>query len=181
MLVPLSGSDSATGGYDVVTALNLAVARYGVPECIRVDNGPEFISKEVDLWAYAHGVVLDFSRPGKPTDNAFIEAFNSRFRQECLNEHWFLSLEDATEKIEAWRGHYNEQRPHSSLGYQTPAGYLSGALPPNPRSLSLLEAPDGQENQGQGLAPAHPSASPPGTQVALQQSLILQMGRQNIP
>jgi putative transposase len=77
----------------------------------------------VDLWAYAHGVVLDFSRPGKPTDNAFIEAFNSRFRQECLNEHWFLSLEDATEKIEAWRDHYNEQRPHSSLGYQSPAAY----------------------------------------------------------
>jgi putative transposase len=85
-------------GYDVVTALNLAVAHYGVPECIRLDNGPEFISKEVDLWAYAHGVVLDFSRPGKPTDNAFIEAFNSRFRQECLNEHWFLSLEDARKR-----------------------------------------------------------------------------------
>jgi hypothetical protein len=97
-----------------------------------VDNGPEFISKEVDLWAYAQGVVLDFSRPGKPTDNAFIESFNSRFRQECLNEHWFLSLEDAKEKVEAWRGHYNEQRPHSSLRYQSPMEYLSGALPPNP-------------------------------------------------
>ena len=122
---------------------------------------PEFISKEVDLWAYAHGVVLDFSRPGKPTDNAFIESFNSRFRQECLNEHWFLSLEDAKEKIEAWRSHYNEQRPHSSLGYQSPLEYLSGALPPNPWSLTLLEAPDGQENKGQSLCPAHPSASPP--------------------
>ncbi|MGC2434819.1 MAG: integrase core domain-containing protein [Desulfobaccales bacterium] len=67
-------------GYDVVIALNLAVAQYGVPERIRVDNSPEFISKEVDLYAYGHGVVLDFSRPGKPTDNAFIESFNSRFR-----------------------------------------------------------------------------------------------------
>lgn len=158
---PFIGVGFRYRGYDVVTALNLAVAQYGVPECIRLDNGPEFISKEVDLWAYAHGVVLDFSRPGKPTDNAFIEAFNSRFRQECLNEHWFLSLEDATEKIEAWRSHYNEQRPHSSLGYQSPVEYLSGALPPNPRSLSLLEAPDGQENKGQGLDPAHPSASTP--------------------
>jgi putative transposase len=178
---PFIGVGFSYKGYDVVSSLNLAVAQFGVPESIRVDNGPEFISKEVDLWAYAQGVVLDFSRPGKPTDNAFIESFNSRFRQECLNEHWFLSLEDATEKIKAWRGHYNEQRPHSSLGYQTPAGYLSGALPPNPRSLSLLEAPDGQENKGQDLSPAHPSASPPGAQVALQQSLILQVGRQNIP
>jgi putative transposase len=178
---PFIGVGFRYKGYDVVTALNLAVAQYGVPECIRVDNGPEFISKEVDLWAYAHGVVLDFSRPGKPTDNAFIESFNSHFRQECLNEHWFLSLEDATEKIETWRSHYNEQRPHSSLGYQTPVAYLSGALPPNPRSLALYEVPDGQENQGQDRGPAHPSASPPGAQVALQQSLILQVGRQNIP
>jgi putative transposase len=158
---PFIGVGFRYRGYDVVTALNLAVAQYGVPECIRLDNGPEFISKEVDLWAYAHGVVLDFSRPGKPTDNAFIESFNSRFRQECLNEHWFLSLEDAKEKIEAWRSHYNEERPHSSLGYQSPVEYLSGALPPNPRSLSLWEAPDGQEKNGQGMSPAHPAASPP--------------------
>jgi putative transposase len=102
---PFIGVGLRYRGYDVVTALNLAVAHYGVPECIRLDNGPEFIFKEVDLWAYAHGAVLDFSRPGRPTDNAFIESFNSRFRQECLNEHWFLSLEDATEKIEAWRRH----------------------------------------------------------------------------
>ena len=158
---PFIGVGFSYKGYDVVSALNLALAQYGVPECIRVDNGPEFISKEVDLWAYAQGVVLDFSRPGKPTDNAFIEPFNSRFRQECLNENWFLNLEDAKEKVEAWRGHYNEQRPHSSLGYQSPLEYLSGALPPNPRSLTLLEAPDGQKNQGQSLSPAHPSASPP--------------------
>jgi putative transposase len=96
---PLMGVEFRYRGCDVVKALNLAVAQYGVPECIRLDNGPESISKEVDLWAYAHGVVLDFSRPGKRTDNAFIKSLNSRFRQECLNEHWFLSLEDATEKI----------------------------------------------------------------------------------
>jgi putative transposase len=103
-----------------------------VPECIRVDNGPEFISKEVELWAYAQGVVLDFSRPGRPTDNAFIESCTSRLRQKCLNGHWLLSLEDAEEKVEAWRGHYNEQRPHGSLGYQPLAYYLSGFCPRTP-------------------------------------------------
>ena len=90
--------------------------RQGKPKTIRVDNGPGFVSKEVDLWAYANGVVLDFSRPGKPTDNAFIESFNSRVRAECLNQHWFLSLEDAVEKVERWRVDYNRVRPHGAIG-----------------------------------------------------------------
>jgi len=85
-----------------------------------VDNGPEFISKELDQWAYMKRVELDYSRRGKPTDNAFIEAFNSRFRQECLNEHWFLSIEDAYRKIDAWKNEYNSERPHSALDYRTP-------------------------------------------------------------
>jgi putative transposase len=142
---PFIGVGFRYKGYDVVAALKEAVAQYGVPERIQVDNGPEFISKEVDLWAYAHNVILDFSRPGKPTDNAFIEAFNSRFRQECLNEPWFLSLEDATEKIEAWRFHYNEERPHSSLGYQSPAAYQ--ALIQDGREVGLQTGlpPGGQE------------------------------------
>ena len=75
----------------------------GLPEKIRLDNGPEFTSKMLDQWAYLNGVELDFIRPGKPTDNAFIESFNKRFRQECLNESWFLSLEDARGKVERWR------------------------------------------------------------------------------
>jgi putative transposase len=75
----------------------------GLPKMIRLDNSPEFTSKLLDQWAYLNGVELDFSRPGKPTDNAFIESFNGRFRQECLNESWFLSLEDAREKVETWR------------------------------------------------------------------------------
>jgi transposase InsO family protein len=74
-----------------------------------VDQGTEFVSRDLDLWAYQRGVVLDFSRPGKPTDNAFIEAFNGRFRAECLNTHWFLSLADAQEKVEDWRRYYNEE------------------------------------------------------------------------
>ena len=94
--------------------------QHRMPKAIRVDNGPEFTSKRLDQWAYLNGVELDFSRPGKPTDNAFIEAFNGRFRQECLNENWFLSLEDAEEKVESWRRHYNGERPHSALGNLSP-------------------------------------------------------------
>jgi putative transposase len=81
-----------------------------------VDQGSEFVSHDLDLWAYARGVTLDFSRPGKPADNAFIEALNGRFRAECLKEHWFLTLADAQEKMETWRKYYNEVRPHGSLG-----------------------------------------------------------------
>ena len=103
-------------GEDVVATLEQVCARVGYPKTIRVDNGSEFISRDMDLWAYRHGVTLDFSRPGKPTDNAFIEAFNSKLRSECLNAHWFLSIQDACEKLETWRRHYNEERPHSAIG-----------------------------------------------------------------
>ena len=78
----------------------------------------------MDQWAYWNGVTLDFTRPGKPQDNALIEAFNSRFRQECLNEHWFLSVADAQEKVEAWREHYNTERPHSALGNVAPEVFV---------------------------------------------------------
>lgn len=88
-----------------------------------MDNGPEFVSKDLGLWAYTHKVVLDFSRPAIPTDNAFIEAFNSRFRDECLNQHWFLSLDDVMAKVEAWRIDYNKVRPHSALEGMSPEYY----------------------------------------------------------
>lgn len=90
-------------GEDVVATLDRVCGQVGYPKTIRVDQGSEFISRDMDLWAYQRGVTLDFSRPGKPTDNAFIEAFNGRFRAECLNTHWFLTLADAAEKLEAWR------------------------------------------------------------------------------
>ena len=96
---------------DVVATLERACATTGYPKTIRVDQGTEFVSRDLDLWAYAKGVTLDFSRPGKPTDNAFIEAFNGRFRAECLNAHWFLTLADARKKLEDWRKYYNEDRP----------------------------------------------------------------------
>lgn len=120
---------------DVVATLERVCARVGYPKVIRVDQGSEFVSRDLDLWAYAKGVELDFSRPGKPTDNAFIEAFNGRFRSECLNAHWFLSLADAAEKMEAWLKYYNEDRPHGAIGHKAPILLQNpgGATSPPPR------------------------------------------------
>jgi putative transposase len=100
-----------------------------VPQTISVDNGSEFISKVLDQWAYLNGVELDFSRPGKPTDNAMIESFNARMRAECLNENWFLSLDDARDKIEGWLDHYNTERPHGSLGDLSPKEFVLALSP----------------------------------------------------
>lgn len=112
-------------GGDVVAVLERLRAWYGIkPKRIQTDNGSEFISKEMDKWAYENQVTMDYSRPGKPTDNPFVESFNGSFRDECLNAHWFLSLEDAVTKIEAWRKDYNEYRPHSSLDDLTPAEFI---------------------------------------------------------
>ena len=88
-------------GEDVVRVLSRIASHRGQPRTIKTDNGSEFISKAMDKWAYARGVELNFSRPGRPTDNVAVESFNGRPRQECLNEHWFLSLDDARAKIEA--------------------------------------------------------------------------------
>jgi hypothetical protein len=99
----------------------------GAPKRFRVDNGPEFVSRALDQWAYLHEVTLDFSQPGKPTDNALVESFNGRLRDECLNTNWFLSLDDARYKIEAWRQHYNESRPHTSLGFVPPSVFAQRA------------------------------------------------------
>jgi putative transposase len=118
---------SALKGEDVVWMLEQLRLSGRIPARIKVDNGSEFVSKVLDRWAYEHDVVLDFSRPGKPTDNALIESFNGSFRDECLNVNWFLSLADAEEKIEEWRIEYNEYRPHSSLGDRTPAEFASMA------------------------------------------------------
>ncbi len=115
--------DQGIKGDDVVKELEYLKATRGIPKVIFCDNGTEFVSKAMDKWAYENGVTLDFSRPGKPTDNALVESFIGSFRDECLNVNWFLSLEDAKEKIEAWRIDYNEFRPHSSLGDKTPADF----------------------------------------------------------
>ena len=112
-------------GEDIVQTLDRVCATVGYPKTIRVDNGSEFISRDLDLWAYANDVVLDFSRPGKPTDNTYIESFNGSFRSECLNAHWFMSLDDARLKLEDWRRDYNEVRPHSAIGNKTPATLMN--------------------------------------------------------
>lgn len=104
----------------VVQTLERTCAMTGYPKTIRVDQGSEFVSRDLDLWAYTNGVTLDFSRPGKPTDNAYIEAFNGRLRAECLNAHWFLSLDDARSKLEDWRRYYNGERPHGAIGQRPP-------------------------------------------------------------
>ncbi|GHH06884.1 hypothetical protein GCM10008023_00340 [Sphingomonas glacialis] len=104
---------------DVIAVLDRVCGGVGYPASIRVDQGSKFISRDLDRWAYMRGVVLDFSRPGTPTDNAFIESFNGTFRAECLNQHWCMSLEDAVGKCETWRRDYNEVRPH---GPPWPAG-----------------------------------------------------------
>jgi len=119
---------------DVVQTLERTCAMIGYPKTIRVDQGSEFVSRDLDLWAYQRGVTLDFSRPGKPTDNAFIEAFNGRFRAECLNAHWFLTLDDARSKLEDWRRYYNEERPHGAIGNKPPIMMMNhdgAASPPS--------------------------------------------------
>lgn len=112
----------ALNGGDVVRVLQrIVLDRGALPKRIQADNGPEFISLALDKWAYENGVTLDFSRPGRPTDNAFIESFNGSLRDECLNTNWFMSLDDARQKLENWRQDYNHFRPHSALADTAPA------------------------------------------------------------
>lgn len=112
--------DTSINGVRVTNVLTRIAMMHGLPEIIKVDNGPEFISKALDAWAYQRQIHLQFSRPGKPVDNRFIESFNGRFREECLNDNWFMSLRDAREIVETWRLDYNTARPHSSLNDLTP-------------------------------------------------------------
>lgn len=132
--VPVIDPRFSYRGEDVVQSLDRVCKKIGYPKTIRVDQGSEFVSRDLDLWAYTNNVTLDFSRPGKPTDNAFIEAFNGRFRAECLNAHWFLTLADAQEKMEDWRRYYNEERPHGAIGQRAPIMLLNhdgAASPPS--------------------------------------------------
>jgi putative transposase len=110
-------------GHHVVAVLERLAQAGQVPQMLQVDNGPEFSSRALDVWAHQRGVKLIFSRPGTPTDNPFIEAFNGRLRQECLNQYWFFSIEEARTTLEDWRNDYNTVRPHTALGNQTPAAF----------------------------------------------------------
>jgi putative transposase len=115
--------DHSLTGKRVARVLDRIAMTRGFPEAITVDNGPEFISKALDLWAYTHGVKLRFIQPGKPTQNAFIESFNGKFREECLNDNVFVNLLSAQQIIETWRQDYNWERPHSSLNDLTPTEF----------------------------------------------------------
>lgn len=117
---PVLEVDHSLTGQRVSRVLDRIALTRGLPEVITVDNGPEFISKALDLWAYENSVKLRFIQPGKPVQNAYIESFNGKFRNECLNDHVFISLHSARKIIEAWRQDYNTERPHSSLSKMTP-------------------------------------------------------------
>ncbi len=145
-------------GNRVVRVLEWLAETRGLPEEIVMDNGPEFSGRALDEWAYRCGVKLHFIEPGKPTQNAYIESFNGKFRDECLNANYFLGLADARQKIEAWRIEYNTVRPHSSLGYLSPREFV--ALRRKKRSASAARSawPPSQSASGaiHGAAPVDP-------------------------
>lgn len=128
--------DTSLPALRVIRVLDRIAAVRGYPRYLRVDNGPEFISQALDAWAYQHGVQLVFIDPGRPVQNAHIESFHDKVRDEFLNEHWFATIAEAQVLAEAWRVDYNTVRPHSSLGYRTPEEYIrdhgggSPAMPP---------------------------------------------------
>ncbi len=132
--------DVAISGARLVRFLEDMAARRGLPETLVMDNGPELTSRAMFEWSRRTGVGLHFIEPGKPVQNAFVESFNGRFRDECLNEEWFTTLAHARAVIEAWRVHYNTARPHSALGYQTPAAFLAtrAASPELPKGSTQL-------------------------------------------
>jgi len=137
-------ADRSLSGERVAATLEQVAGQRGYPQSIRVDNGTEFYSKAMDQWAYRSGVRLAFIRPGKPTENGYIESFNGRLRDECLNVHLFFGLEDARQKLEAWRVDYNTNRPHRSLGQKTPAEYVAARS--ELRSPTAPSAPSAREN-----------------------------------
>ncbi|MCB9062836.1 MAG: IS3 family transposase [Halobacteriovoraceae bacterium] len=116
--------DHSISGIIVTKELDRMINQHGKPKRIQVDNGPEFTSKAMLEWSYRNNIEIDFTRPGKPTDNAYIESFNGSFRDECLNQNWFSTLAEARVVIESWRKEYNEERIHSSLKYLTPKEFV---------------------------------------------------------
>jgi len=129
--------DTSITGLRVQGVLERLADSRGLPASITVDNGPEFDGQVMDKWAYRRGVHLSFIRPGKPNENAYIESFNGKFRDECLNEHWFLTLAHARSIIEAWRLEYNTERPHSSLGNRTPEEFANSRRTQDEERVSL--------------------------------------------
>jgi putative transposase len=138
--------DTSLPALRVVRVLEKLRLERGLPERIVIDHGTEFTSKALDQWAYEHNLKLHFITPGRPMENGYIESFHGKFREECLNEHWFLTLDDARETIEDWRLDYNQVRPHSSLGYLTPEEFRKAKGYANVESQQRfphLHSPDG--------------------------------------
>jgi putative transposase len=134
--------DTSITGRRVVCVLERLADLRGLPLSITVDHGPEFEGQVLDAWAYQAGVRLNFISPGKPIENAYIESFNGRFRDECLNEHWFLTMAHARVVIESWRRAYNTERPHSSLGNLTPEQFAQSFSRPSGARLRCGENVD---------------------------------------
>ncbi len=122
--VPVIEVDVSIDGARVCRILDRLFATRPLLDTLILDNGPEFAGTALDAWAVQRGVQLHFIQPGKPVQNAFIESFNGKFRDECLNEHWFLTLQEAQLVIEAWRREYNEERTHSTIGDMTPIEFI---------------------------------------------------------
>lgn len=136
---PVLEVDHSLTGQRVARVLDRLLLTRGLPAVITVDNGPEFISKALDLWAFENKVKLRFIQPGKPTQNAYIESFNGKFRDECLNEHVFVNLKKAQELIETWRQDYNMNRPHSSLGEVPPEEFAASITIKQRTKITNLE------------------------------------------
>lgn len=132
-------ADTALSGDKVAAALDKILANRGAPKSITVDNGTEFASKAVDHWAYTNGVHLDFIRPGRPVENGYIESFNGRLRDECLNVEVFFTLTDARRKLALWLHDYNNHRPHSALADRTPAEFAAVCSRGNDGEKAALE------------------------------------------
>ena len=139
---PAMVADTSLTGARVVEVLERLGEMRSLPQTITIDNGPEFAGSALDAWAYRRGIRLHFIDPGKPTQNGYVESFNGHFRDECLNEHWFTTLDEARDLIEAWRQDYNTVRPHSSLGDLAPAEFVRRAhqSPPTTQNLYLQVA-----------------------------------------
>jgi len=151
--------DLSLTGERVTRVLERLRTTRGLPLAIQADNGPELRGRTLDHWAYEHGVRLQFIEPGKPVQNAHIESFNARLREECLNEHVFVTLDDARRKIETWRIQYNRERPHSSLGNLTPEEFASQAVL-DPGSSALARTARPAQRQMAPAAQCAPASDP---------------------
>ena len=161
--------DTSLGGTRVVRVLKELQRGRGLPRQIRSDNGPEFVSRVVDQWAYEQGLHWHTIQPGRPMENGYVESFNGRFRDECLNENWFSDLADAREKIAHWKQDYNQERPHSALGYRTPDEFAKnaattgcgkdggGAALENASRFPLSPSLDGYETVATGVVSENPN------------------------